>query len=98
MGKIIGRVTMSKVDASFVGARFLVAVPAGPEDAPDYAPLTPLPLGSSFVVYDNLGATVGDLIGYTDGGEAAAPFVEDTPCDAYNAAILDRCNYQPPRS
>lgn len=98
MAKVIGRVTLSRVDPSFVGARFLVALPAGPEDAPECSPLTALPVGSSFVVYDNLGATTGDLIGYTDGGEAAAPFVDDTPCDAYNAAIIDRCHYHPPQN
>lgn len=49
------------------------------------------------VVYDQLGAGTGDLIGFVEGAEAAAPFDVPTPVDAYNAALIDRVHYQPPQ-
>ncbi len=42
------------------------------------------------VVYDELGAGVGSLIGFSEGAEATQPFrPERKPVDAYNAALLD---------
>jgi microcompartment protein CcmK/EutM len=46
-------------------------------------------------VYDDLGAGVGDIIGYVEGAEAAAPFKNPTPVDAINTAIIDRVFYNP---
>jgi len=90
---IIGRVTLSRHDPSYKGARFLVGLPCGsqPVDLEE----RPLPKAHSIVIYDNLGATLGDHVGYTDGGEAAAPFADPTPCDAYNSAILDTVFHHP---
>jgi ethanolamine utilization protein EutN len=48
------------------------------------------------VVYDNLGAGVGHIVGFTEGSEAAMPFEQPTPVDAYNATIVDRIFYTPP--
>jgi len=43
------------------------------------------------VAFDNLGAGPGDLIGLSEGREAANPFGKTkTPVDAYCACILDR--------
>lgn len=92
--RIVGRVTLNVADASYKGGRFLIAVPCGAED-PEPVRGKTFPKGNSFVIYDNLGATESDLVAYTDGGEASAPFPEPTPCDAYNAAIIDRVHYQP---
>jgi microcompartment protein CcmK/EutM len=61
------------------------------------APMTPLAPGSSLVVYDNLGAGAGHVIGYTEGAEASAPFAQPTPVDAFNAAIVDAIFYTPPK-
>lgn len=52
------------------------------------APMMPLAPGATVVVYDNLGAGVGQQIGFTEGVEATAPFTEPTPVDAHNAAII----------
>jgi ethanolamine utilization protein EutN len=42
------------------------------------------------IVYDELGASPGAQIGFSEGGEAANPFAPDyKPLDAYNACILD---------
>lgn len=93
--RIIGRVTLSVAEPAFEGGRFLLGMPSLPDDPEARIPSVP-GKGNSFVIYDNLGASEGDLIAYTDGGEAAAPFSEPTPCDAYNAAILDRVFWDPP--
>jgi ethanolamine utilization protein EutN len=47
-------------------------------------------------MYDQLGAGVGHVVGFTEGAEATAPFPEPTPVDAYCAAIIDQIFYQPP--
>jgi len=46
--------------------------------------------------YDNLGAGIGHVIGFTEGAEATAPFDNPTPVDAFNAAIVDEIFYTPP--
>ena len=49
------------------------------------------PMPESLVVFDELGAGVGQLIAVSEGGEACAPFWPNkVPVDAYCAAILDR--------
>ena len=53
-------------------------------------------LSSSLVVYDNLGADLGHVIGFTESAEASAPFDQPTPVDAYNAAIIDTLFYTTP--
>jgi microcompartment protein CcmK/EutM len=50
------------------------------------------------VVWDDLGAGMGDKIALAQGPEAAQPFrPELKPVDAYNAAILDRINLDEPQ-
>jgi ethanolamine utilization protein EutN len=49
------------------------------------------PDGEDLVIFDNLGAGHGHRIGFSEGGEAAVPFLPDRkPVDAYCACILDR--------
>ena len=46
------------------------------------------------MVYDNLGAGPGDLIGVSEGREAANPFGKNkTPVDAYCACLIDRLSF-----
>jgi ethanolamine utilization protein EutN len=90
LARVIGRVVLNVKDPSFLGGRFLVAIPCRPDEATG-----PLPKGNSLVVFDNLGASEGDLIGFSDGGEASAPFKKPTPCDAFNCAILDQVSHKP---
>jgi ethanolamine utilization protein EutN len=48
------------------------------------------------VIYDELGAGVGDLLAVTESAEASAPFHPQVkPIDAYNAAILDAVVVEP---
>ena len=95
LGHVIGKVTLSKQDAAFRGARFLLVQPLAQAQFAG-APMSPLAAGSSLVIYDNLGAGAGHIVGFTEGAEASAPFDQPTPVDAYNAAIIDELFYNPP--
>jgi ethanolamine utilization protein EutN len=95
LGHVIGKVSLSKLDSAYKGARFLLVQPCGKEQFKG-ADMTPLAKGLSLVVYDNLGAGLGHVIGFTEGAEATAPFDDPTPVDAYSAAIIDRIFYTPP--
>ncbi|HWA10088.1 MAG TPA: EutN/CcmL family microcompartment protein [Opitutaceae bacterium] len=95
LGHVIGKVTLSKQDPAYKGARFLVVQPFAREQFKGAA-MEPLAKGLSLVVYDNLGADLGHVIGFTEGAEATAPFPDPTPVDAFNAAIVDQIFYTPP--
>ena len=95
LGHVIGRVTLSKQDPAYKGGRFLLVQPFDKEKFGG-GEMTPLAKGSSLVVYDNLGAGPGHIIGFTEGAEATAPFENPTPVDAFNAALIDKIFYTPP--
>lgn len=95
LGHVIGRVTLSQQDPAYKGGRFLLVQPFAHAQFKGAA-MTPLAKGNSLVVYDNLGADLGHVIGFTEGAEATAPFDHPTPVDAYNAAIIDEFFYTPP--
>jgi ethanolamine utilization protein EutN len=86
IGEVWGRVTLSRVHPSLKRGKLLI--------------VRPLPLGAlqastpkrgeELVVFDELGAGAGSLIGFSEGREAANPFQPDkVPVDAYAACILD---------
>ena len=95
LGHVIGRVTLSKQDPAYKGGRFLIVQPFDKEKFRGAA-MTPLAKNPSLVVYDNLGAGLGHVIGFTEGAEATAPFDQPTPVDAFNAALVDQVFYTPP--
>ena len=89
IAEVIGRVTLSRVHPSLKGGRYVIALPmpreALVEDSPDR--------GEEVIVYDDLGAGPGALIGLSEGGEAANPFrPARKPVDAYCACLIDRIN------
>jgi len=96
LGTVIGRVTLSKSVDSLHGGRFLVVSPFSREQ---YAQGLEAGAGMgkdpSLVVYDNLGAGVGHVIGYEEGREAAQPFAVYPPIDAINAVLVDYMYYNP---
>lgn len=107
LGHVIGRVTLSQQDPAYKGGRFLIVQPFDrasfererEESARPVAralPAAPLPKGNSLVVFDNLGADLGHVIGFTEGAEATAPFTQPTPVDAFNAALIEQIFYTPP--
>ena len=86
IGEVIGNVTLSRCNSMVSGGTWLVVVPLnvagikGEEKGRD----------EPIVVYDELGASIGAKIGFSEGGEAANPFAPNhKPLDAYNACILD---------
>jgi ethanolamine utilization protein EutN len=95
LGHVIGRVTLSAADEALRGGRFLLVQPFGRAQFAGGG-ITPLAKGATVVVYDELGAGVGQTVGFTEGAEASMPFEKPTPVDAYNAAIVDRIFFDPP--
>ncbi len=86
IGEVIGTVTLSRVHPSLTGARWVIVAPfsliALRDGKPD---------GEDLIVFDALGAGIGSKVGFSEGGEAAAPFYpEKKAVDAYCACILDQ--------
>ncbi len=84
--EVIGTVTLNRWEPTLTGARWKVVVPltmAGIDGAAAGR-------GEPFIVFDELGCGIGDLVGISEGAEAAAPFYPAVkPIDGYVAAILD---------
>ena len=91
MGTVIGRVTLSVRHKRYQGERLLLVLPWKAETFSGAARHDP-----ALVVYDQLGANVGQQIGISEGREAACPFPQPTPVDAYCAALIDEYFYQEP--
>jgi ethanolamine utilization protein EutN len=89
IAKVIGRVTLSRCHPSVTGFRWIVGVPYSLKSLrEDHEPD-----GEDLVLFDSLGAANGQRVGFSEGGEAAAPFYpEKKPVDAYCACILDHVN------
>ncbi len=87
IAEVIGTVTLSRVHPILTGARWIIGVPFSlPALRADGQPD-----GEDLVIFDNLGSGIGSRIGFSEGGEAAAPFYpEKKPVDAYCACLLDR--------
>lgn len=89
IAEVIGRVTLSKVHPSLKAGRYVIALPMPREALTEGSPKR----GEEVVVYDDLGAGPGALIGLSEGGEAANPFrPEKKPIDAYCACLIDQIN------
>jgi microcompartment protein CcmK/EutM len=87
IGEVVGRVTLSRFHPRLRGGRFLIALPLPLDALTDRAPTR----GEAVVVYDDLGAGSGSLIGFSEGREAANPFGKTkTPVDAYCACLIDQ--------
>jgi ethanolamine utilization protein EutN len=92
IAEVIGTVTLSRVHPSLAGARWVLGVPYSLKALRAGA----APDGEDLVIFDNLGAGNGCRIGFSEGGEAAAPFYpERKPVDAFCACILDQLVIQP---
>lgn len=94
LGQVIGKVTLGLTDPAFQGARFLLVQPLSREQMSGASRL-PLAKAATVVAYDGIGAGEGQIVGFTEGAEAAAPFATATPVDAYVCAIIDRLHYVP---
>ena len=92
IAEVIGTVTLSRCHPALASFRWVIGVPfslkALREGKPD---------GEDLVIFDSLGAGFGSRIGFSEGGEAAVPFLpERKPVDAYCACILDQLNLRQP--
>jgi len=92
IARVIGTVTLNRKRLELKPGRFVIAevldgsaLGAWPAFARRAKPMS-----ESLVVFDELGAGVGQLIAVSEGREATMPFYPDhVPLDAYCAAILD---------
>ena len=88
IGKVIGRVCLSRSYKTLAGGRFLLV------EVQDRFSLSGKQRQSSesLIMYDNLGAHDGDLVAFSESREACMPFYPEkiVPLDAYCAAILDQ--------
>jgi ethanolamine utilization protein EutN len=90
IAEVIGRVTLSRFHPSLRGGRFVLARAMPLEALRDGSPAR----GEELVIYDNLGAGRGAIIGVSEGREAANPFGKTaTPIDAYCACLIDRLSF-----
>lgn len=88
LGTVIGRVTLSVKNDKFFGERLLLTLPWNRGTFEGKETFDP-----SIVVFDQLGAGVGDHIAISEGAEASCPFPQPTPVDAYCAALIDEISY-----
>jgi microcompartment protein CcmK/EutM len=87
IGKVVGRVTLSRAYEALAGGRFLIV------EVQDRFALSNQKRRTTeaLIAYDHLSAGDGDLIAFSESREACMPFYPEkrVPIDAYNAAILD---------
>ena len=100
-GQVIGSLTLNHFDNALKGGRFLIVSPLSKAQLKTFSQkgaqrMRPLSGSYTPIVYDTLGAGMDDIIGYVEGAEAMMPFDSPIPIDAYNVAIFDQANYQPP--
>jgi ethanolamine utilization protein EutN len=96
LGTVIGRVTLNQQEPAYSGGHLLLVQPFSRAQFAGAAAV-PLAPGSSLVVFDQLGASDGSIVGFTEGAEASQPFEGPAPVDAYVACIVTQINYEPPR-
>ena len=86
IAEVIGTVTLSRAHPSLTGFRWVIGVPFSLN-----ALRAGKPDGEDVVILDQMSAGLGSRIGFSEGGEAAAPFYPDKqPVDAYCSCILDQ--------
>ena len=96
LGTIIGRVTLSKTVPALRGGRFLIVSPFSREQYErGLSAAVSFGKDPTLVIYDDLGGSVRQVVGYEEGREAAQPFEQPTPVDAINAALVDQIFYSP---
>jgi carbon dioxide concentrating mechanism protein CcmL len=95
LGHVIGKATLGLSDPALKGGRYLLLQPLSREQFAG-APVPPLAKGATVVAYDGIGAGEGQIVGFTEGAEAAAAFESPVPVDAYACAIIDHLHYSPP--
>ncbi len=94
IGQVIGTVTLNRWHPSLSGARLKLTIPLSWNNLTGRSDES---MGE-IAVFDELGAGIGSQIAISEGREAAMPFHPDVkPIDAYNAAILDKLDFNTPQ-
>lgn len=95
IGEVIGRVTLSRVHPTLAGIRWIVVAPCSLKALAAAGPHAGEPGsvrgdGEELIVADGVGPGPGQLVGYSEGGEAAMPYIPDKkPVDGYAGVLLD---------
>lgn len=93
LARVLGQVVMRVCEPSLKPGRWLVCEvldEGGLSNTARYRKRSE-PMPQSLVVFDELGAGVGQIIAVSEGREAAMPFhPQRVPIDAYCAAIMDQ--------
>src|SRR5258707_10342943 len=85
IAEVIGTVTRSRPHPTLMGLRLVIGVPFSLRALRENVP----PDGEDLVMVDVLNAGSGSRVGFSEGGEAAVPFLpQRKPIDAYCAFIL----------
>jgi len=98
IARVIGNVTLNHREAHMIPGRLLIAeaFDADALSGRDHGAPRSSAMPESLVVFDILGAGVGQVIAVSEGREASMPFwpEQKVPIDAYCAAILDRISWE----
>ncbi|HVU47016.1 MAG TPA: EutN/CcmL family microcompartment protein [Terracidiphilus sp.] len=87
LGIVRGQVVLTPALNSYAGRRLIVVEPVTIDNL---RARNGRGGGKALVAVDDLGAAVGQMVGFTEGREAANPFwPEPVPVDAYCALIVD---------
>ena len=94
LGIVLGHVVLSRAIPALKGTSLLLVDPV---TAPNLAARNGRGGGKTFVVADRqLSPAVGQMIGIVEGREAANPYPDPTPVDAYCALIVNDYTFGPP--
>ena len=86
IGRTIGSITLTEAHPTIRGGLLRLVVPLRAEDLDDEDGPS-----AAIVAWDELSAGNGQLVTFSEGGEAAQPFQpEGKPVDAYISALIDR--------
>ena len=89
IGRVVGQITLNRCTGEFKGARLMIVQPHTMDVLRGRAKTS----DETVIVWDELSATDGDVVAFSEGREGAMPFVPDkVPVDAYLSCILDAVN------
>jgi len=93
-GIVTGRITFSRVDPAIADTRFLIVEPVTAENL---AARNGKGGGRELIAADQMGPRMGQMVGYVEGREGAAPWhPRRAPVDAYISLIVEGVDYHPP--
>ncbi len=92
IGRTIGCVTLTEAHPTMKGGLLRLVVPLRAEDLDNEDGPS-----EALIAWDELGAGNGQLVAFSEGGEAAQPFQpEGKPIDAYISALIDQIDRPKP--